>query len=141
MHTVNITFTNHALGMLGLYDVTHLQDQLDSSRITIIFLLHSTWSVLGPILFIIFVSPIALIASNHNVGQQQYTDDTQLHILLSLNSSSKIHDLENCLLSLHSWFAQNGLALNPDKSDAVLFGHVIPPNRSLSSHTSMSLVP
>ena len=79
-------------------------------------------SVLGPILFTIFVSPIALVANNHNVGQQEYADDTRLHISLSLNSSSKIHGLENCLLSLHSWFAQNGLALNPDKSDAVPFG-------------------
>ena len=33
-------------------------------------------SVLGPILFTLFVSPIALIANNHNVGQQQYADDT-----------------------------------------------------------------
>ena len=57
-------------------------------------------------MFTIFVSPIALIADNHNVGQQQYADDTQIHISLSLNSSSKIHDLENCLLSLHSWFAR-----------------------------------
>ena len=45
------------------------------------------WSVLGPILFTIFVSPIALTGNNHNVGQQQYAAYTQLHISLSLNNS------------------------------------------------------
>lgn len=30
--------------------------------------------------------------------------------------------MENCLQDLNAWFCQNGLALNPEKSDAVVFG-------------------
>lgn len=80
-------------------------------------------SVLGPILFTIYTSPIAHIASSHNVLQQQYADDTQLFISLSPgNVSQSLTALEICLSDLCSWFYINGLALNPDKSDAVLFG-------------------
>ena len=33
--------------------------------------------------------------------------------------SSQYPKLELCLLSLHTWFCLNGLALNPDKSDTI----------------------
>ena len=47
-------------------------------------------------------------------------DDTQLFISLSpANLSESIKCLECCLLRLHEWFCLNGLALNPDKSEAI----------------------
>jgi len=80
-------------------------------------------SVLGPILFNIYTSPIASIAESHNTRQQQYADDTQLYISLSAQSlSQSLLSLENCLTHLRAWFCHNGLTLNPDKTDAVLFG-------------------
>jgi hypothetical protein len=41
---------------------------------------------------------------------------------LHLFHYSLISNLENCLSSLHSWFCLNGVALNPEKSDAIPFG-------------------
>ena len=80
-------------------------------------------SVLGPILFTLFISPVSLIASSQSVSQQQYADDTQLYIAIShSDSNSSITSLQSSLLSLYSWFSHNGLALNPDKSDAILHG-------------------
>jgi len=32
-----------------------------------------------------------------------------------------LHDPQSCLVSLDFWFCENGLALNPSKSDAILF--------------------
>jgi hypothetical protein len=40
-------------------------------------------SVLGPLLFAIYTSPIAHICSTYSVNQRQYADDTQLFIALS----------------------------------------------------------
>ena len=53
---------------------------------------------------------------------QQYADDTQLHIALSHTDQSGKLKLEECLSSMYAWFCFNGLAINPDKSEAILFG-------------------
>ena len=92
------------------------------------------WSVLGPILFSLFVSSMAQIAIKYGVRQQQYADDTQLYISISRNNTSQLHDLEDCILSLFSWFAHNGLFLNPETTDAILFGIY----QSTKSHSNTS---
>jgi hypothetical protein len=80
-------------------------------------------SVLGPLLFTIYTSPIASIASSFSVSQQQYADDTQLFLALSQpDYTSDLTNLEKCLADLNYWFCLNGLALNPDKSDTILLG-------------------
>ena len=80
-------------------------------------------SVLGPLLFSVYTSPISTIAESHHVSQQQYADDTQLYIaLLPPNYNQDITAFESCLNSLRTWFCENGMALNPMKSVAILFG-------------------
>jgi len=80
-------------------------------------------SVLGPLLFSVYTSPISTIAQSHHVCQQQYVDDTQLFLALSpANHTQSISVLQSCLNSLHIWFCENGMALNPNKSVASLFG-------------------
>ena len=59
-------------------------------------------SVFGPILLSLFVSPIAQIATKYGVHQEQYADDTQLYISISHINTTRLHDLEDCLLSLFS---------------------------------------
>ena len=38
-----------------------------------------------------------------------------------MSSANAIVQLQNCDTALHQWFAENGLALNPDKLEDVLF--------------------
>ena len=77
-------------------------------------------SVLGPLLFTAFISPVANVAAHHSVQQHQYADDTTLYVSMSKSDKAqRVEDLQRCLQSLHEWFAQNGLALNPDKTDVV----------------------
>ena len=60
-------------------------------------------------------------ASQHSMSLQQY--DTQLYIACSVNdAASPLSTLESCLASLHCWFCHNGLALNPSKTEAIIFG-------------------
>jgi len=80
-------------------------------------------SVLGPLLSTIYTSPVSSIVNSYNVQQHQYADDTHLLITLSPTSfSANIFNLTLCLSALHYWFCQNGMALNPDKSDAIIIG-------------------
>jgi len=80
-------------------------------------------SILGTLLFMAYVSPVAGIAHLHSIDQQQYADDTQLFISLSPSDyMPDLDDLTCCIDSLHVWFCANGMTLNPDKSKTILFG-------------------
>ena len=80
-------------------------------------------SVLGPILLSLYISLIGQIVSDFGISHQQYADDAQLYISLkSATAGTSISNLETCLSTLHSWLCFNGLSLNPDKSEAILFG-------------------
>ena len=79
-------------------------------------------SVLGPMLCSLFISPIAHIVSSYGL-LQQYADETQLYDAISKDDyDTPVAKLELCLSTLHTWFCYNGLALNPDKSEAIVFG-------------------
>ena len=78
-------------------------------------------SVLGPLLFTLYTSPIGYIANSWNVCHQQYADDTQFFISLSSDNPQGIGQLQDCLSDLHAWFCLNSLALNNSKSEAIFF--------------------
>ena len=75
-------------------------------------------SVLGPFLFSIYVSPIVDIIAAHGVQFHQYADDTQLY--LAIQSEEDLARLEKCTLAVRDWFTENGMLLNPDKSEVLL---------------------
>ena len=60
------------------------------------------------------------IIKSFNVLHSQYADDTQLY--LSLNSVNAQSAMDECFKAVHRWFALNGRALNPDKSEAIVVG-------------------
>jgi len=80
-------------------------------------------SVLGPILFSLFVAPIAHVIESFGVSLHQYADDTQLYIGISPGNAAVTADLLNgCTDALQRWFTNNGLCLNPSKSELLLIG-------------------
>ena len=77
-------------------------------------------SVLGPLLFTLFMSPISNVISSFGVSQTQYADDTQLYI--GLNDATSVSTLSDCFTAVQHWLDLNGLSMNPDKTEAIVIG-------------------
>ena len=79
-------------------------------------------SVLGPILFILFVAPLAKVTESFDVQHHRYADDAYLYIFANkFELVNATNTIEQCTNSLYNWLSQNGLALNPSKSEAIQF--------------------
>jgi hypothetical protein len=77
-------------------------------------------SVLGPILFSLYVSPISRVADAFGIQHHSYADDTTLYVRLGKQPDTALQKLESCTAAMSAWFAQNDMMLNPDKSEAFI---------------------
>ena len=79
-------------------------------------------SVLGPLLFTLYTTPLSSLVSGHAIPHHLYADDSQLYISFSSgDSAAALNGLQACLASVQSWMSTNKLKLNSDKN-------VIPPH-------------
>ena len=82
-------------------------------------------SVLGARLYTLYIRPLSHILENHHVLYHTYADDTLLYVKFDRESPSSIKIaitmLEDCLLDDSHWMAHNGLKLNSDKTEWLLF--------------------
>jgi Reverse transcriptase (RNA-dependent DNA polymerase)/Endonuclease-reverse transcriptase len=80
-------------------------------------------SVLGPLLFAAYTSPVTDVIAQHGVHCHQYADDTQLRLSMSINNTAEgLAVLAACTADVRHWYMQNGLQLNPDKSEVLAIG-------------------
>ena len=93
-------------------------------------------SVLGPVLFSLYIQPLSTLLKDHDFKFQKYADDTQL-----FNSSPPDHfpqlvsNVEICVSSVKDWMLQNKLRLNDGKTETMC----IASNNTLSKVTPESL--
>ena len=80
-------------------------------------------SVLGPILFSLYTSPMYSIIVQHDLLFHQFAHDITLFTRVSHPAPSPtLLKLSSCLSALNSWFSQSHLKLNPTKSEVMFVG-------------------
>ena len=81
-------------------------------------------SVLGPILFSLYSTPLSKVIQYHpGISFQFYADDTQLHVHIThKNVASALDKLSHCLEDVKRWLSTNKLKINPDKTKFTVFG-------------------
>ena len=81
-------------------------------------------SVLGPILFTMYVQSLAATLDDHDIDRHAYADDKQLYALFQQSvlqaMLDSVHTMESCIIDVRAWMTSHFLKLNDDKTEYML---------------------
>ena len=80
-------------------------------------------SVLGPILYVLYTSPLGDIVRSHGLSCHFKADDTQLYCSFKLHDqAASVQAIESRLNDIDAWTLANMLKLNKDKIELLVIG-------------------
>ena len=96
----------------------------------------SQGSVLGPILYSLYVSPLSDIARSHGLFFHCYARDTQFYIAFNaahpVETESRRFILDTCVNDIHKWMLHNDLKLNGNKTELLVISSARRPRPTLN---------
>lgn len=132
-HNILLSCLRHRFGFTGLaikWITSYLSDRSQYVKIGDLRS-HTTkldtgvpqGSILGPILFTLYMSPVSDIPKRHGLSCLLYADDTQLYLSFHHSEYSRsVNIIQKCLLDIKKWMSANFLMLNQDKTEVLLVG-------------------
>jgi hypothetical protein len=80
-------------------------------------------SVMGPLLFSLYVSPLGNLVRSHGLSLLAYADDMQLYYSFEPSvQSAALNKIEECCEAVSIWMSDNKLKLNSEKTEFAIFG-------------------
>ena len=78
-------------------------------------------SVLGPILFTMYIKPLSAIIDSHSVIHHSFADDLQLQMSAPPDRISELlHSIQSCICDVKAWATANMIKLNDSKTVLML---------------------
>ena len=78
-------------------------------------------SVLGPILFTMYIKPLSAIIDSHSIIHHSFADDSQLQMYPPPDRISELlHCMQSCISDVKAWATANMLKLNDSKTELML---------------------
>lgn len=81
-------------------------------------------SVLGPLLFLVYVLPLKSIIMRHLISRHGFADDVQLYKRLprkdAVARQQVVMQMERCLSEVRTWMTRNKLKLNDSKTECMI---------------------
>ena len=93
-------------------------------------------SVLGPLLYLLYTSPIADIINLHNLQYHLYADDSQLYISFKTDCFADLarakSSVELCVKDIDWWMTNNMLKLSQEKTELIVISSKFRPKPAIS---------
>ena len=81
-------------------------------------------SVLGPLLYLLYTSPLGNLMRKHDISFHLYADDNQIYTTFSFNNDVELSlatcRVERCLADITNWMSANKLKLNTGKTELLV---------------------
>ena len=78
-------------------------------------------SVLGSMLFTMYIKPLSAIIDSHSIIHHSFADDLQLQMSAPPDRISKLlHSMQSCICDVKAWATANILKLNDSKTELML---------------------